>query len=202
MSNGDENRTEAVFIKDTRISSLPNDVMKKWDGWKTKENQTKPWKTISNCEKHAKNIENRFGPHANRDQNWTEAVFIKETRFSSSPNDVMKRWDGWKTKENQTKPWKTINIVGCLLFSWLLRLFACRASTTTFGFFASTASRCPPHAFHEPSAGLDGTVDGASGGVCLRQNRDKWTWAQISNPLQAMLDKQLQQSHSRNTRHK
>jgi hypothetical protein len=29
MSNGDENRTEAVFIKDTRISSLPNDVMKK-----------------------------------------------------------------------------------------------------------------------------------------------------------------------------
>ena len=94
------------------------------------------------------------------------------------------------------------SLVGCLLFSWLLRLFACRASTTTFGFFASTASRCPPHAFHEPSAGLDGTVDGASGGVCLRQNRDKWTWAQISNPLQAMLDKQLQQSHSRNTRHK
>ena len=44
MSNGDENRMEAVFIKDTRISSPPNDVMKKWDGWKTKENQTKPWK--------------------------------------------------------------------------------------------------------------------------------------------------------------
>ena len=33
--------------------------------------------------------------------------------------------------------------------------------------------------------------------VSSTQNRDKWTWAQISNPLQAMLDKQLQLSHSR-----
>ena len=32
MSNGDENRTEAVFIKETRISSSSNDVMKKCDG--------------------------------------------------------------------------------------------------------------------------------------------------------------------------
>ena len=33
--------------------------------------------------------------------------------------------------------------------------------------------------------------------VSSTQNRDKWTWAQISNPLQAMLDEQLQLSHSR-----
>ena len=29
MSNGDQNRTEAVFLKETRFSSSPNDVMKK-----------------------------------------------------------------------------------------------------------------------------------------------------------------------------
>ena len=28
MSNGDKNRTEAAFIKETRISPSPNDVMK------------------------------------------------------------------------------------------------------------------------------------------------------------------------------
>ena len=61
---------------------------------KTMENNKQLWKNM-------KNTENRFGPHANSDQNRTEAVFIKETRFSSSPNDVMKKWDGWKTKENK-----------------------------------------------------------------------------------------------------
>ena len=132
MSNGDENRTEAVFIKDTRISSLPNDVMKKWDGWKTKENKTKPWKTISNCEKHAKNIENRFGPHANRDQNWTEAVFIKETRFSSSPNDVMKRSQGtcsWSKFASNVR-WPTLSF-SCQKQEKCLLLFHSRRAKST-----------------------------------------------------------------------
>ena len=66
------------------------------------ENNKQLWKNM-------KNTENRFGPHANSDQNRTEAVFIKETRFSSSPNDVMKKWDGWKTKENKKTQCKTIH---------------------------------------------------------------------------------------------
>ena len=141
MSNGDENRTEAVFIKDTRISSLPNDVMKKWDGWKTKENKTKPWKTISNCEKHAKNIENRFGPHANRDQNWTEAVFIKETRFSSSPNDVMKRSQGtcsWSKFASNVR-WPTLSF-SCQkqeFRKWLITNFA----SASYSFTAEELNR-------------------------------------------------------------